>query len=398
MRILFVNRSARFQGGIEADVHVAAGGLAARGHECHLLAFDPDVDPAYTAPFASAHIAPSDEARALAARVDAVTPALVYLHKVEDASVLGLHALMAPPHRVPVVRFVHDHDLYCMRRHRYLPITLDVCTRPADLLGCLRCGGFFERSRDGLLPLRWRPVTARLQDLAATRALTRVLVASRFMAEELRRNDVPERLVRVVPLGVPDSAVPPPATSRGRVAFVGQLLRTKGVDLLLRALAETPSETTLDVVGDGAQQAELRELAECLGVGGRVAWHGRLDAAQVTRVLGSAAIVAFPSRWPEPFGLVGLEAMRASRPVVAFDVGGVREWLEHGRTGLVVPPGDTLGFARALRRLVRNPAEAHAMGNLGRASYERTFHLDRYLDRLERHLVEATLGAEGGPA
>lgn len=385
MRILFVNRSARFQGGIEADVHVAAGGLRARGHECHLLAFDPDVDPAFTLPFATTSIAPSGAGRALAAKVSAVAPDLIYLHKVEDASVLGLPALGAP-----VVRFVHDHDLYCMRRHRYLPFSLELCARPADVAGCMRCGGFVERSREGTLPLRWRPVTARLRDLSATRALSRVLVASRFMAGELLLNDVPEALVHVVPLGVADGDVPPaPQTTTG-VACVGQLLRTKGVDLLLRALAEGPAEATLDVVGEGPQREEFQALSDSLGLGARVTWHGRLPAEQVAAVLASAAIVAFPSRWPEPFGLVGLEAMRASRPVIAFDVGGVREWLDHERTGLVVPPADTAAFAAALRHLVREPGEAHAMGNLGRASYERTFRLECYLDRLERQLVEAT--------
>lgn len=387
MQILFVNRSARYQGGIEADVRTAAEGLGARGHACDLLALDPDVDAQYGAPFRRVEVA-ADPAGTLARLAPGYD--LVYLHKVEDASTLGLERLP-----VPVVRFVHDHDLYCMRRHRYLPFTHELCTRPADVLGCLRCGGFVERSRAGALPVAWRPVTARLRDLAATRRLRRVLVASRFMATELARNGVPEATVRVLPLGVPDADLPPPP-SAGRLVYVGQVLRTKGLDLLLQALAihaahadPAPPAVTLDVVGDGAQRAEFQALSERLGVAPRVTWHGRLQAQGVAAVVARAAVVVVPSRWPEPFGLVGIEAMRAGRPVVAFDVGGIGEWLEHERTGLLVAPGSPGALAAALGRLTGAPQEARSMGNMGRAAYERHFHLDHYLDRLERQLVEA---------
>lgn len=393
MRILFVNRSARPQGGIEADVRAAAAGLGERGHACHLLAFDPDVDADFCAPFHSVEVAVARHADTLARATAELRPDVVYLHKVEDASRLHLGRL-GPP----VVRFVHDHDLYCMRRHRYLPVTLSLCTRPADVVGCLRCGGFVERARGGPLPFRWRPVTARLHDLDATAALARVLVASRFMATELQRNGLPDSLVRVVPLGVPDAELPPPPPTAGRIACVGQVLRTKGLDLLLQALALLPPSVTVDVVGDGPQRPEFEALSDRLGLGPRVTWHGRLPAAAVATIMSDAAIVALPARWPEPFGLVGVEAMRASRPVVAFDVGGIREWLDPERTGLLAAPGSAPSLAAALDRLTSRPEVARSMGNMGRAAFDRTFRMDRYLDRLERQLVEVVQAPRAGVA
>ena len=341
----------------------------------------------FVEPFELVHSAPGGAAgaQALLDAVSSFQPDLVYLHKVEDASTLGLSALT-----VPVVRMVHDHDLYCLRRHRYLPFTLEICTRPADPLGCLRCGGFFERDRSGFLPVRWRPITARLRDLSATRQLRRVIVASQFMASELARNAVPESIVRVVPLGVDTVPVPRASTEPRRLVFAGQVLRTKGLDLLLRALARLAPDVTLDVAGDGPQHAEYEALATELGLGGRVHWHGFLDSEGVANVLSSAAVVVFPSRWPEPFGLVGLEAMRAGRPVVGFDVGGVREWLDPDKTGILVPAGSVPGLTAALGRLIAEPDLARQMGNAGRAAFERTFTLDAYLDRLERQLVQAT--------
>ena len=69
-----------------------------------------------------------------------------------------------------------------------------------------------------------------------------------------------------------------------------------------------------------------------------------------------------PSRWPEPFGMVGPEAMSRGRPVVAFDVGGIPDWLEDGVSGLLVPPGDINGLAGAMDRLLSKPDLAESLG------------------------------------
>ncbi|MCQ6458653.1 glycosyltransferase family 4 protein, partial [Vibrio parahaemolyticus] len=73
--------------------------------------------------------------------------------------------------------------------------------------------------------------------------------------------------------------------------------------------------------------------------------------SEVASYYGRAQFVVMPSRMPEPFGLVGLEAMAAGVPVIASDVGGVREWLEDGRNGIAVPFGDAAAMAAAMDRL-----------------------------------------------
>jgi len=100
----------------------------------------------------------------------------------------------------------------------------------------------------------------------------------------------------------------------------------------------------------------------------------------------AARVVVVPSRWPEPFGMVGLEAMSHGRPVVGFNVGGISDWLEDARTGILVPEQDTTAFAQALEQIIGDQELANLMG---RNAYKRLcqgFAFDKYMDRMEEFL------------
>jgi len=93
-------------------------------------------------------------------------------------------------------------------------------------------------------------------------------------------------------------------------------------------------------------------------------------------------VVVVPSRWPEPFGIVGIEAMAHGRPVVAFGVGGIPEWLTDGVGGFVVPPADVATMAGRIVSVLANPAEAEAMALRGRARVLRDFSEEAHLAKL----------------
>jgi glycosyltransferase involved in cell wall biosynthesis len=138
-----------------------------------------------------------------------------------------------------------------------------------------------------------------------------------------------------------------------RLAYVGRVDPQKGVATLIAALAELPPEATAVVSGPGddAELARLRERAAQLGVAGRVRFAGALDADEIPRAYADADAVVFPVTWPEPFGLVPLEAMATGRPVVATGTGGSAEYLRDGENAMLFPPGDAGALAAALRRL-----------------------------------------------
>ena len=109
------------------------------------------------------------------------------------------------------------------------------------------------------------------------------------------------------------------------ILYVGQLVRGKGVDLLLTALSKLDIDFKAYIVGGNNDESYLKEMSSELGLSNKVVFTGWQNNPD--EYFEKADVVAFPSRWQEPFGLVGIEAFAFRKPVVAFDVGGVSEWL-----------------------------------------------------------------------
>ena len=126
--------------------------------------------------------------------------------------------------------------------------------------------------------------------------------------------------------------------------FVGQLIRGKGVQLLLAAMARMKTPRTLDIVGTGNMEPKLRALAAQLGIADRVRFNGFQSNPQDW--MRAAKCVVVPSFWQEPYGLVAAEAVALGRPVVAFAIGGLPEAC--GGKATLVPPGDIDALAKAL--------------------------------------------------
>jgi glycosyltransferase involved in cell wall biosynthesis len=144
---------------------------------------------------------------------------------------------------------------------------------------------------------------------------------------------------------------------RGRLLYAGRVVADKGVDLAVAALAQLPEETTLTIAGpDGApgDVAALRAQIDQLQVGHRIARRPPLDRRALARAYAKADAVLFPSRWAEPWGLVGLEAMACGTPVVASGTGGSAEYLDNGENALVVPQLEAPAWAAAIRLLAQD--------------------------------------------
>jgi glycosyltransferase involved in cell wall biosynthesis len=199
------------------------------------------------------------------------------------------------------------------------------------------------------------------------------VVGSRYMAEHVAAHGFVRDRIHVLPLSVgePRRAASERAPADGTVLFVGGLVRGKGLDVLFDAVAATPAVRALWVAGTGRQEPELRRRAARLGLGARVQWLGRLDAEALEDAYARAAVVVVPSRAPETFGLAGLEASARGIPVIASDVGGLREWLEPEANGVLVPSNDASALASALDRVLRDRPLAERLGAEGRVRYER---------------------------
>ena len=258
----------------------------------------------------------------------------VIVHKCPSVDVLALF----PPTKT--VCYVHDHEPICPNTRAYTPLKHN-CTRAGGLFPCLFCAPLCRDWKTSL-----RRVFSQSRRIEIMSRLGRIVVLSEFMKSRLVANGIPTDRISVEPPKVDygTSEANERVEENVDMLFVGQLIRGKGVHLLLRAMTMMKKPRTLDVVGTGNMEATLKALAESLGVAERVRWRGfrcnPLDWMQ------AAKCVVVPSFWQEPYGLVAAEAVTLGRPCVAFAIGGLPEAAQ-GRATLV-PPGDVKALAAAL--------------------------------------------------
>ena len=192
-----------------------------------------------------------------------------------------------------------------------------------------------------------------------------VTTVSRWLKDETEAL-VPDVHPTVAPMPVATELFGPGTSRDGkRLLFVGRLSQQKGVEHLLRAVSAMKNEVPLDVIGDGPARSSLEKMAGELGVSSRVRWHGQLSQSELPRFYQSASAVVVPSA-DEGLGLVAVEALLCETPVVAFDSGGLRDVIQNGKTGVLVPAGDSAALAVALDDLLARDGQGRDLGKAGR--------------------------------
>ena len=183
---------------------------------------------------------------------------------------------------------------------------------------------------------------------------------------------------------------------RGHLLYAGVLTPVKGVDVLLDALAllrDRGHAVPLVLAGDGSARESLERQAERLGLRSLVTFRGHVDQRELCRLMATAHALVLPSH-SEGFGLVCIEALACGTPVVASNVGGVREIVRDGFNGHLVPPGDARGLADALAGRLCDPAGTRAMGIRGRVDVAARFASDAWAAG-QRRLIDLVAGATG---
>jgi len=248
----------------------------------------------------------------------------------------------------------------------------------------------------------WEPLPA-LRRLALQRASV-VLAPSQDTANHVVEQHVRRERIRVLPWALDPEfdAIPtnapqgkrPHGYPEGRVILtVGRWQaneRYKGMDTLITALPRLLTrwpELQLLAVGDGDDRAWLEDLAEKNGVIRHVHFLSGLSFAELAACYDACEMFALPSRG-EGFGLVYLEAMAHSKPVIGGAHGGAPEVIEDGVTGYLVPHGDAAQLATSIETLLADPAMAQKMGGRGRQRVEREFRFSVFAKSLKRILRE----------
>ncbi|MEY2429783.1 MAG: hypothetical protein QOJ40_2668 [Verrucomicrobiota bacterium] len=403
MKLLFVHQNLGALGGAEANIQITANELRQRGHTVALLhgSGTGQGEQAFRETFSETFpLSGANKTETAIAALNEFGPDVIYLHNLADLGVI--EALLNAG--VPVVRMVHDHAMYCMRGHKTNVFTRNICTRPASLYCVFPCGASISRNRQGPLPVSWVSYAAKRKEIRLNQQCQRLIVFSEYCKEELIGNGFePDKIQIHRPILCRGNSGPVSSFSaRNLLLFAGQIIRGKGVDLLLKSLALVKEPFECLILGEGSHRSCCERLCAKLGLQNKVKFGGYVPRQQLNDFYLDSSAFLVSSVWPEPFGLVGPEAMRYGLPVVAFDAGGVREWLTDGENGFLVPRMDTTRFAARIEELLRNKDLARQMGRRGLERVNRDYDSVRQIDTLEtlflRVIDEAQVKAGNIPA
>ena len=375
MRIAIATWSCRLVGGLETYLATVVEALAARGHAIAMVSnFDVPANRSRIPLPAGAPrwCAAEDGMQAAIDSLHEWRPDVIYAHgplpEALEAAFSGI---------APAAYFAHAYFDTCISGSKTnLWPSISQCHRKFGWRCLLH---YYPHRCGGLSPVTmWSRYQRQKKRLARLRRYDAILTASDHMRREFLLHDFPEGNLHVVHLpvtngtgrwtdsvngfGLESKAPRHPSDGSSRechLLFVGRLEALKGGHILIDSLGEISSSlgrpVRLTFAGDGRECERLKSHAavcERRWSEVRVSFDGWLCGSDLERRFEQAELLVLPSLWPEPFGLVGLEAAKFGVPAVAFDVGGVREWLTDGVNGHLAPasPATASGLAAAVVR------------------------------------------------
>jgi len=367
-------------GGAEANVFITATEMKKRGHRVGLLTRRGTGrnEDAWRDLFGDAIYWIDQDA--YESHASAFGADVTYVHKWDDLASLADIVESGRPR----IRIVHDHDMYCLRSYRYSPFSRKICRRPISAYCVFPCLAPVKRDREGSLPFKIISYAAKKRERDLSRKFDRHLVVTNYMREELEINGFDSNRIEIFP-PVPRAGanLQPSFSDRNLLIWAGQIIRGKGLDVLLHALTEVTQPFELVVLGDGSHRAECEALTKKLGLSDRVTFAGFVPQEQLKDYYRDSSAFVLSSLWPEPIATIGLEVMRFAMPVIAWDAGGIKDWLIDGHNGYLVPWKDTTAFAARIDELLTDKTKARTMGLAGLKLVSERYDFDEYLQNLE---------------
>jgi glycosyltransferase involved in cell wall biosynthesis len=347
MKILMVHDIGMPEGGAEILLTREVEALSARGHEVFVLTSDAKEPTFAHATFRVAdetqlgkvkyYLYNRDAARTLIKVLSEFKPDIVHLHTITKASPSILRVLRR--RGMPTVMTLHDYGLLYPRMGTAL--AREAFCGLGDEACCARHAGagryYFERLRTGL-------------HRRERRAVRTFIAPSYFVADVAEHQGFTP--LEVLPNPGIDAEAPARKPEDALIVYSGRLEPEKGIRELIAGFELVRQElpkAKLVLVGGGSLFEELsrRKLPG-------VTLTGLIPYAKVERYYQRATLLTVPSLWPEPFGLIGPEAMRFGLPIVASGTGGMGEWALEDQTAVIADPRDARVFADALVRVLRD--------------------------------------------
>jgi glycosyltransferase involved in cell wall biosynthesis len=252
-------------------------------------------------------------------------------------------------HKIPVIKTFNDYEHVCpdSSKTRFGKF----CEKEMSLLYCLSCD---RKNVNPSLPiiLYYNTIIKKVElsifkkvhCVSICKIIQKALLQSGINSELIYQSiDLPEKI--------------PELKFTKNILYAGRLSKEKGVDYLINAMKivkQKVPEAKLLIAGDGRERARLEHLVKKLKLEDSVKFLGWLSKEQLKKMYEDVDFIVLPSIWQEPFGLTGLEAMSYGRPVIAFDVGGIGEYVVNGQNGFLVKVFDTKTLAEKIIELLKD--------------------------------------------
>jgi len=394
MKILHINNKFCFQGGSEQYLYDICRELAREGHENAVVygsaeSIHDNAEVSATYSLQGLNEFNRGLRHELQMQVRAIMererPDIVYLHNI-----INPYLVEAVTELRPVVKYVHDHEFYCAKGIRI--VHNELCTNSflsRCVMNAVRGNGYLcmgGRSRPMAVA---RTAKKMFLNRMAHQRISHFIVAGSHMHGNLVSQGFRDDRITVIPYftEIPENVTPDSGSST--ILFIGRISPEKGLEIFLESLSILKQDFRFLIAGEGdtGYISALRKSIREKGLEEKVEFAGWVSNSEIGRYLERSAFLVVPSIWPEPFGIVGIEAMAHSRPAVAFNVGGIAGWLENGKTGFLIKRNDTREFAAHMDLLLRDRALRQEFGRNAyqRASllYNRGQHMKKLLSVFE---------------
>ncbi|MCW9682328.1 glycosyltransferase family 4 protein [Dolichospermum planctonicum UHCC 0167] len=289
----------------------------------------------------------------------------------------------------PAIFTLHNHCSYCPSGTKYLANRQQKCDRNMHLLGCT-WGHLVDGCGSRRPEKIWQNWQSSYDFLSNAKKINIPIIAnSNYVRKQIINNGLSPHRVITLHCGVKQPKYPTTSLTKEihqnqRILFVGRIVPDKGIEWLLKALAKTNPNIHLDIAGEGWIKSKMEKLAKKIGLNERITWHGWCNKDKLETLYQQCLAVVFPSLWPEPAGLVTLEAYAHYRPIIASSIGGIPEYVQNSKTGILIPPNHIQNLADAINELATNYHKSRLMGEEGQQWFQQEFSLDLHIHKLEK--------------
>lgn len=238
-------------------------------------------------------------------------------------------------------------------------------------------------NKKGIANYLYNTITAYFE-LRSTRYSSKLISVSQDLKANLLEEGIgTSSMIHVIQNGVENIPLAEEASKRNKgtkLVFVGRLEKVKGLDMLVKIMAQVHNQITLDIIGDGPMKTELEDLIKTNDLQDRITLLGELPRDEVYKHLKSSMALLLTSTH-ETQGIVLLEANLNGIPVVASKLDAIKESIKDGKNGLLCAPLDVSHFVKSIHYLFDHPVEAKMMGQYGRDLVRAKFNWEQIAEK-----------------